>query len=96
MQAEIRSAGYGSMMDINKNEQSDYQDALENIQKQENYQQQMGLEREKEVNKTATAREQLRIKQQEIAAKERIAEKQVEVARINKNKYDSKQPPKKK
>lgn len=96
LQAEIRSAGYGSMMDINKNEQSDYQDALENIQKQENYQQQMGLDREKEVNKTATAREQLRIKQQEIAAKERIAEKQVEVARINKNKYDSKQPSKKK
>lgn len=96
LQAEIRSAGYGSMMDIDKNEQSDYQDALENIQKQENYQQQMGLEREKEVNKTATSREQLRIKQQEIAAKERIAEKQVEVARINKNKYDSKQPPKKK
>lgn len=96
LQAEIRSAGYGSMMDLNKNEQSDYQDALENIQKQENYQQQMGLEREKEVNKTATSREQLRIKQQEIAAKERIAEKQVEVARINKNKYDSKQPPKKK
>ncbi len=96
LQAEIRSAGYGSMMDIDKNEQSDYQDALENIQKQENYQQQMGIEREKEVNKTATSREQLRIKQQEIAAKERIAEKQVEVARINKNKYDSKQPPKKK
>ena len=96
LQTEIRSAGYGSMMDIDKNQQSDYQDALENIQKQENYQQQMGLEREKEVNKTATSREQLRIKQQEIAAKERIAEKQVEVARINKNKYDSKQPPKKK
>lgn len=96
LQAEIRSAGYGSMMDIDKNQQSDYQDALENIQKQENYQEQMGIEREKEINKTATAREELRIKQQEISAKERIADKQVEVARINKNKYDSKQPPKKK
>ena len=96
LQAEIRSAGYGSMMDINKNEQSDYQDALQNIQKQENYQQQMGLEREKEINKTATSREELRIKQQEIAAKERIAEKQVEIARLNKNKYDKPAPPKKK
>ncbi len=96
LQAEIRSAGYGSMMDIDKNQQSDYQDALENIQKQENYQEQMGIEREKEINKTATAREELRIKQQEISAKERIADKQVEVARINKNKYDAKQPPKKK
>ena len=96
LQAEIRSAGYGSMMDINKNEQSDYQDALQNIQKQENYQQQMGLEREKEINKTATSREELRIKQQEIAAKERIAEKQVEIARLNKNKYDKPTSPKKK
>ena len=96
LQAEIRSAGYGSMMDIDKNQQSDYQDAMESIQKQENYQQQMGLEREKEINKTATSREQLRIKQQEIAAKERIAEKQVEIARLNKNKYDKPAPPKKK
>ena len=96
LQAEIRSAGYGSMMDIDKNQQSDYQDAMESIQKQENYQQQMGLEREREINKTATSREQLRIKQQEIAAKERIAEKQVEIARLNKNKYDKPAPPKKK
>jgi len=94
LQAEIRSAGYGSMMDIDKNQQSDYQDALENIQKQENYQQQMGLERDKEINKTNTAREQLRIKEQEISAKERIAEKQVEIARMNKNKYDVKKPKK--
>ena len=96
LQSEIRSAGYGSMMDIDKNQQSDYQDALENIQKQENYQQQMGLERDKEINKTNTAREQLRIKEQEISAKERIAEKQVEIARMNKNKYDVKEPKKKK
>lgn len=95
LQAEIRSAGYGSMMDLNKNQQSDYQDAMENIQKQENYQQQMGLEREKEINRSNATREQMRIKQQEIAAKERIAEKQVEVARINKNKYDAKKPPSK-
>ena len=29
--AEIRAAGYGSMMDIDKNEQSDYQDAMTDI-----------------------------------------------------------------
>ena len=27
--AEIRSAGYGSMVDLNQNQQSDYQDANE-------------------------------------------------------------------
>ena len=29
--AEIRSAGYGSMVDINENQVSDYQDAMKDI-----------------------------------------------------------------
>ena len=90
IETEIRAAGYGSVVDINENQQSDYQDALVQIRKQEEYQQRMGLEREKEVNKTNLTREQLNLKQQEIAAKERIAQKQVEIARVNKNKYDVK------
>ena len=56
----------------------------------------MGLEREKEVNRTNLAREQYGLKQQEIAAKERIADKELEIARVNKNKYDVKEPKKKK
>jgi len=90
IETEIRAAGYGSAVDINENQQSDYQDALVQIRKQEEYQQRMGLEREKEVNKTNLTREQLNLKQQEIASKERIAQKQVEIARVNKNKYDVK------
>ena len=96
IETEIRSAGYGSMVDINKNEQSDYRDALEQIRKQEEYRERMGLEREKEVNRTNLAREQYGLKQQEIAAKERIADKELEIARVNKNKYDVKEPKKKK
>lgn len=96
IETEIRAAGYGSAVDINKNEQSDYMDALTQIRKQEEYQQRMGLEREKEVNRTNLSREQLNLKQQEIAAKERIAQKQVEIARVNKNKYDVKENNKKK
>jgi hypothetical protein len=96
IETEIRSAGYGSTVDINKNEQSDYLDALTQIRKQEEYQQRMGFEREREVNKTNLSREQLGLKQQEIAAKERIAQKQVEIARVNKNKYDVKENNKKK
>jgi len=94
--AEIRAAGYGSMEDINMNQQSDYQDALEKIQKQENYQQQMGFQREREVNKMSISREQLSLKREELDAKKQIAEKQLEIARTNKNKYDKPQPPKKK
>jgi hypothetical protein len=93
VEAEIRAAGYGSTMDINKNMQSDYQDALTDIRKQEEYRDRMGLEREKETNRMIMSQQEMGLKQQEIAAKERIAEKQVEVARVNKNKYDK--PPSK-
>jgi len=88
LQAEIRAAGYGATMDINSNQQSDYQDSMERIQKQDNYQEQMGLQREKEINRMNTVREQNKIKEKEIQSRNMIAEKQLEVARENKNKYD--------
>jgi hypothetical protein len=94
--AEIRAAGYGSMVDIDKNLQSDYQDAMNKIQQQENYQQQMNLKREDQVNKNALSQQQLNLKRQELQTRERIANAQIEVARTNKNKYDVKSPPKKK
>ena len=93
-EAEIRSAGMGSMVDINKNEQSDYRDALEQIRKQEEYRDRMGLEREKEVNRMNITREEFGLKQQELNSRERIADKELEIARVNKNKYDVKQPKK--
>ena len=96
IETQIRAAGYGSMVDINKNEQSDYRDAMEQIRKQDEYRERMGLEREKEVNRMNLAREDYSIKQQEIAARERVAEKELEIARVNKNKYDVEQNTKKK
>jgi len=94
IETQIRSAGYGSMVDINKNEQSDYRDALEQIRKQEEYRERMGLEREKEVNRMNITREEFGLKQQELNSRERIADKELEIARVNKNKYDVKQPKK--
>jgi hypothetical protein len=94
--AEIRAAGYGSAVDINKNEQSDYQDALNKIQQQGNYQQTMNFKREQEINKNSISQEQLRLKQEELRTRERIAEKQLDIARTNKNKYDVKKPDNKK
>lgn len=87
--AEIRAAGYGSTVDLNENRQSDYQDAMEKIQQQQNYQQQMGLKREQEVNKTAMNQQKLQIEREKLAAQREIAEKQLQIARENKNKYDS-------
>ena len=88
LQAEIRAAGYGSMMDINQNQQSDFQDSMDRIQKQDNYQEQMNLQREKEVNRMNVVRSQNDIKEREISSREAIAEKPLQIARENKNKYD--------
>lgn len=86
--AEIKSAGYGSMVDINQNQQSDYQDALEKIQQQKNYQEQMGFKREQEVNKSAMNQQKLQIERDKLQAQREIADKQLQIARENKNKYD--------
>jgi hypothetical protein len=95
-EAEIKAAGMGSMVDINKNEQSDYMDAMQHIQKEQNYQQTMNFKREQEVNKTAQTSEKHNIEREKIQAQTQIADKQLQIARENKNKYDVKKPPEKK
>jgi hypothetical protein len=90
IEAEIRAAGYGAGVDINQNMQSDYQDSMEKIQKQDNYREQMNLEREREVNRVSLSRETNALKEKEIQSRQQIAEKQLEIARTNKNKYDVK------
>jgi hypothetical protein len=87
--AEIRAAGYGSMMDINENKQSDYQDAMAKIQEQRNYQEQTNLQRESEINKTQHANAKINVEKEKIQAQRDIANTQLEIARENKNKYDN-------
>lgn len=86
--AEIRSAGYGANVDINQNQMSDYQDAMANIQKQDNYQDTMNFKREQEVNKNLTNQQKLNIDREKLQTQKEIAEKQLQIARENKNKYD--------
>jgi hypothetical protein len=88
LEAQIRSAGYGSMADINQNEQSDYLDALDRIQESENYQQSMNLDVEKENNKSIQTREKLAVEREKINAQKDIANTQLRIAQENKNKYD--------
>jgi hypothetical protein len=88
MVAQIRASGYGATVDLNENQQSDYLDAMERLEQQHQYQEQMQLKRQQEVNKTQLTREQLNLKREEMSSKERIAEKQVQIARVNKNRYD--------
>lgn len=88
--AEIRSAQFAAKEDVNQNQQSDYLDALDRIQAQSNYQDQFNFDREKEVNKQLTETEKLNIKREEIQARREIANKQLQIAKENKNKFDRK------
>lgn len=86
--AEIRAAGYGAGVDINENQVSDYQDALEGIRQEQRYQDQMNLKRESEMTKKEMGNQKLQIERESLQARKEIADKQLQVAKENKNKYD--------
>lgn len=88
--AEIRAAGYGSQADINQNQQSDYQDALKNIQQSSQYREQMTMKREQNAMKNAQSQAKLQIEREKLATQRDIATKNLQIARENKNKYDEK------
>ena len=87
--AEIRAAGYGSMADVNKNEMSDYADAMKEIRSSEQYQEQTTLQREKQINENYRQNQKMDIEREKIQAQKDIADRQLEIARENKNKFDS-------
>jgi len=88
--AEIRSAGYGSMVDLNENKQSDYQDAMKDIRESDRYQDQANLKREENVAKQSMEQSRLNVEREKIAAQKSIAQTKLDIARENKNKYDVK------
>jgi hypothetical protein len=88
--AEIRAAGYGAMQDINQNLQSDYVDSLEKIQQSSQYQEQMNMKRDQFAMKSTLDRDKMQVDREKIAAQRDVAEKNLQIARENKNKYDVK------
>jgi hypothetical protein len=94
--AEIRAAGYGSMADVNQNQQSDFKDAMKEIRETEQYQSQMDVQRQKQSDDMVKHSQKMNIEQQKLQTQQDIANKQLEIARVNKNKYDSKSSDKKK
>ena len=88
VEAEIRSAGYGAMQDLNQNMQSDYADMLEKIQKGEEYQQSMGLQREKEGNRMRNEAAKMDMEREKLAVQKQISDNQLAIAMENKNKFD--------
>jgi hypothetical protein len=87
--AEIRAAGYGSMGDVNQNQMSDYADAMKEIRETEQYQEQTGLQREKETNRMTIENQKNQLERERLQTEREIAEKQLQIAQENKNKYDT-------
>ncbi len=88
--AEIRAASGTGLVDIDKNQQSDYIDTLEYLDKKEMRDKDSQLRREDMSNKMISEQKQLNIKEKELQSRERIADKQLQIAKENKNKYDVK------
>jgi hypothetical protein len=94
--AEIRASGYGAMADVNQNQESDFKDAMKEIRATEQYQQQTDIQRQKQSDDMVRHSQKMDVEQQKLQVQEDIANKQLEIARVNKNKYDSKSSDKKK
>jgi hypothetical protein len=96
MEAQIKAAGYSAMQDTNKNEQNDYVDYMNNLQKTDQYQETMNLNQQKEASKENAHRDKMNMEQQKLNTQREIAQTQMEIARENKNKYDKESQKKKK
>jgi len=88
--AEIRAAGYGASADVDQNQMSDYRDAMKDIKETEQYQEQSGLQREKESNRMTIENQKTQLERQRMQNEREIADKQLQIAQENKNKYDFK------
>jgi hypothetical protein len=88
--AEIKSAGFGAMQDINENKQSDYMDSLGQIQKSAQFQDTMNLQNSKESNRMNNDREKAQIEREKMQADMRMKQMDMDIARENKNKFDVK------
>ena len=87
-EAQIKSAGYGAMQDINQNQQSDFMDVLTEVRQSEEFQQTVNLEQQQLNLKGNQHRDKMSLEQQKLQTQKDIADKQLQIAIQNKNKYD--------
>ena len=87
--AEIRAAGYGAMQDINQNQVSDLQDSLKDIRETQQYREQMNFKQQQASVKASFENQKIDLQRQKLASQRDIANKQLEIAKVNKNRYDT-------
>ena len=88
--AEIRAAGYGAQTDINENKQSDFTDAMQDMRQRDEYREQMNFKKEQASTDNSNKRAKMDIEREKLATQREIANKNLQIARENKNKYDVK------
>lgn len=88
--AEIRASGFGAMQDINQNQQSDFVDHMENLKKGEQFNETLNLQKTKESNRQAEHIDKQGLKREEMDLKRELKDKDLEIAKENKNQYDNK------
>jgi len=94
LEAEIKAAGYGAMQDMNKNNQSDFQDVLTDVRESEQYADTMNFNREKESNKKDVHQQKLDLDREKMVNESRNKQVELAIAQENKNKFDQKKPSK--
>lgn len=94
--AEIRAAGYGAMQDFDQNQQSDFLDALGQIQKTTEFQQTMDLEQGKESNKNLQFNQKQALEKEKLNQQKELKQMDLQIAQTNKNQFDVKAASKKK
>jgi hypothetical protein len=92
LEAEIKAAGYGAMQDVNKNEQSDFQDVLKDVKQSEQYAETMNFNREKESAKNNLHQQKLDLEKQKLMNESQNKQIEFAIARENKNRFDQKKP----
>lgn len=88
--AEIKSAGYGAMQDINQNKISDFQDSMKEIKKERSDREKMDFQKQQAAIKNSNDQSKIQIQREKLSTQREIADKQLQIARENKNKYDVK------
>ncbi len=93
-EAELKGAGYQTG-DLNKNNQSDYLDTLKYLDDKRATEEDINLKKEKLAHEKGIDNQSIDLKRQELISRERIADKALQVAKENRNKYDKKSTKKK-
>jgi hypothetical protein len=86
--AEIRSAGYGSMQDINQNMQSDYADQMKEIRERDEFQEAMNFDIQKQSDGNQQFRDKQSLEREKLQTQKQMKDVELQIARENKNKYD--------